>query len=672
MEKDVTFRYDAEKETWVECRVPEWNRDETDGLPVILVAYYCDERTGEKGTRVWCEAHRAYEKIGHWTEDGLITGNGCRLKGLLLRSNVYPMSSLWFHDAGEGGDVIRWRMKYRPEEGNVYLCKDTAHIGFNWEKKEDGSFLLVPIFRSVSQDNVTLSLQEGEPHRLCDMPGPFVDAVLEALREEAARLYGGLLPLHRPGGSITAFLRHPFDRSIEFFRPCFRKEDDKFDCLFPRTQADNFSTLCGAFGVEPTETLKTAYWDNPTFFLLRLLLPELGIRQEALIQEFHGLSVFFDGVTVDYGVELLSRAQSLDVSKEKESGLADLRFYCAWRREKESEESLALQLLKEQHSWRAWKSGMLRLFHRYFDEVHRSLREEIMEKGLTISACDEMKMIAHRHSMSHPDKIFSEKERKLECCINGFNFRLIPSYYLFKNLFGIVVFGRYILRDDFMDKHSICLGIERNGKWLGAIHIENGKARREFHHFHERSGIYDAKRRIAYLRWIRHNNLEEHYPSKDDVLPAMSQEFAIGPAEKDAEWENMGLRELLDLPESSVRSGYYLHLCRKFAEVRPLSPYPPAAEDDERAYLTERYSLGKRIYDAAWAGNPEAQYVMSVFYSEHFAFGPVRRLAWSWYSKACENGWLETEAAKADIRLEGFSGAAEDHYNDDRGGFLVG
>ena len=39
MEKDVTFRYDAEKETWVECRVPEWNRDETDGLPVILVAY---------------------------------------------------------------------------------------------------------------------------------------------------------------------------------------------------------------------------------------------------------------------------------------------------------------------------------------------------------------------------------------------------------------------------------------------------------------------------------------------------------------------------------------------------------------------------------------------------------------------------------------------------------
>ena len=114
MKKDVTFRYDAEHKTWAECLVPEWNQDETDGLPIIPVLDYCDERTGDCGKRVWCEIHHAYEKIGHCTEDGMITEKGCRLKGLLIPlGGLYPMSTGWIFDANDESGVMRWRMKYR-------------------------------------------------------------------------------------------------------------------------------------------------------------------------------------------------------------------------------------------------------------------------------------------------------------------------------------------------------------------------------------------------------------------------------------------------------------------------------------------------------------------------------------------------------------------------------
>ncbi len=685
MKKDVTFRYDAEHKTWAECLVPEWNQDETDGLPIIPVLDYCDERTGDCGKRVWCEIHHAYEKIGRCTEDGMITEKGCRLKGLLIPlGGLYPMSTGCIFDANDESGVMRWRMKYRPEEGNVYLFKDSAHIGFNWEKKEDGSFVLAPSLRSVSHDNVTLSLREETPPRLCDMPVPFINAVLESLREEAIKLHGDLLPHPRPGESIKAFLRHPFDRSIEFFRPCFRTKNDdgqqeqEFDRLFPRTQADNFPPLCVSFGVEPTEPLETAYWNNPEFFLLRLLLPKLGVRQETLIQKFHGLSDFFDGVAVDYGVELLRHKQNFEATTEKDSPLADLRFYCAWRREKETEEALAMQLLKEHFSWSSWKKRALQLFRQLYDEVPQPLRDEIRQNGLTVSVCNALEMIDPCHAKSQPDRIFSDQERKLECCINGFNFRLIGSYDIATKIFGYSVLRFCFDQEIISDKNIffpgvVFLGIERNGAWLGSIILKDGKVKRMDTDLHRRK-ILAAKLRIAYLCWLRHNNIKEIYSFEDDALPALAQDFSIGPVERDEAWEEMELRELLDLPESSVRPGYYLHLCRKFAEVRPSRPAPPTAEDDERAYLTEHFPLGKRIYDAAWAGNPEAQYVMSVFYSEEagrFSFGD-RRLSWLWYTKACENGWLETKTAKTGIRLEGFPNFRKRFSSYDRGGFFVG
>lgn len=681
MKKDVTFCYDAEHKTWAECLVPEWNQDETDGLPIIPVLDYCDERIGDQGRRVWCEAHHAYEKIGRCTEDGIITEKGCRLKGLLipLENGLYPMDIVWISDAEDERGVMRWRMKYRPEEGNVYLFRDTAHIGFNWEKKEDDSFVLIPILRSVSHDNVTLSLREEAPPRLCNMPGPFVDVVLEALREEVIKLHGGFLPCHRPIESISFFLRHPFDQSIEFFRPCFRtktneeSQDKEFVRLFPRTRADNFPTLCSAFGVDPTEAMETAYWNNPEFFLLRLLLPELGIRQEPLIHKFHGLSDFFDGVAVDYGVELLRHRQNPEATEEQDAPLADLRFYCAWRREKETEETLAMQLLKEHFSWSSWKKNALQRFHQFFDKVPQPLRDEIRQNGLTVSVCDALELIDPCHTNSEPDRIFSDQERKLECCINGFNFRLIGSYDIFTNIFGFSVLSYCLDQETFSDKRKVFLGIERNGAWLGIILLEDGKVKRMSTNLHKRK-ILAAKLRIAYLCWLRHNNVKEIYSFEEDAFPALTQEFSIGPVERDEEWEEMELRELVDLPESSVRPGYYLHLCRKLAEVRPHRSPPPTVEDDERIYLTEHYPLGKRIYDAAWGGNPEAQYVMSVFYSDEaglFSFGD-RRLSWIWYAKACENGWLETKAAKTDIRLEGFPIFRKVFSSYDRGGFFVG
>ena len=67
-------------------------------------------------------------------------------------------------------------------------------------------------------------------------------------------------------------------------------------------------------------------------------------------------------------------------------------------------------------------------------------------------------------------------------------------------------------------------------------------------------------------------------------------------------------------------AGYYQRLYHVLMTASPLCSEvtPPCTYDDtsEMAYLMSLLPYGKRIYEAAFAGDSEAQYVLSLCYSD--------------------------------------------------------
>ena len=193
MTKDKAFSYDAKKEIWTECLIPEWQTADASSLPVVIVCNLRDERTGEHGKRAWCESHHAYEKIDRSVDGGLVTTQGCLIHGIAVYTDT------WIGAMGYGAlpddvkeCVLRWQVRRTSESGQVLLAKDSAHIMFKWQQNPaTGRFVHMPFVRSLSHAEVVLSLEGDSPPRyLCPMPASVVSAALEILAEDASVQYG--------------------------------------------------------------------------------------------------------------------------------------------------------------------------------------------------------------------------------------------------------------------------------------------------------------------------------------------------------------------------------------------------------------------------------------------------------------------------------------------------
>jgi hypothetical protein len=157
------------------------------------------------------------------------------------------------------------------------------------------------------------------------------------------------------------------------------------------------------------------------------------------------------------------------------------------------------------------------------------------------------------------------------------------------------------------------------------------------------------------MKWLQHFDIEEKYPPHINSYHALEQDFTIEPVDADAEWEKMSLMDLRAVPKEKIHSGYYLYFYKNLIEASLLHPRGPKLEDDEQAYWMKNFSVAKPLFEAAFSGHPEAQYVMSLLYSDQYCSYINRRLADKWYNLARENGWTEIAPAQKDIRATGFS-----------------
>lgn len=202
MKKNITFCYDAMQDNWVECtlpEVPEWQTANAENLPVLFVTKIHDERSGEESVQVWCETHRAYEKVDRCTYDGLATEQGCSLKGMSVYADTFVDPFRYIYTELTNETTLRWQVRHCPEKGTVEISQDNILFSFDWIRKENGDFVLVPFLHSIRHMKIKLSLRDNIPRRcLFPMPVTVAAAALAALHEEAVKLYGFAPPVLLP------------------------------------------------------------------------------------------------------------------------------------------------------------------------------------------------------------------------------------------------------------------------------------------------------------------------------------------------------------------------------------------------------------------------------------------------------------------------------------------
>ena len=350
-----------------------------------------------------------------------------------------------------------------------------------------------------------------------------------------------------------------------------------------------------------------------------------------------------------------SGSSFLDKAKESDH----LDFYCQWLRRYFPEAKLADRLYAEEKNWRAWKDDAFKGFRLYFNRMPAEWKEELLENGMTSNTHSRLVLLHQEYASRQEDLRYEDHVRSWECKINDYNFRLISSIHRFQQVFLNMSYSFHSHRNIFdrdckelQQPHTALFLLERNGRYLAFIELRENKVV-EAYMFDRSNDILNAKCSIVIQYWMKqHGFIWECNPVSEDPGPLLEQEFVVEPADRD-EWEDRSLLQMLHMEQTAIRPGYYLQYCRKLAECALLHAKVPSPEEDEKDYLTRNFPWGKPIYDAAFAGNPEAQYAMSLLYRDGYCFQGARfRQAYEWYQRAMKSGWLEIAPAKRDVRLE--------------------
>ena len=671
--QDTCFYYDARTKSWIELREKELAEPDISCVPITLVMNFSHERTGEEWQKAWCPKHQAYEGIEDIEGTVIITTSGCHLKGLIRDVHFTAYQSWYNYDSpASPSDNVRHRVLHRPDEDTVYIISDSVTIHYAWNQNSDTSYTLVPRAFVKESRSRKISIAPGNEYNdsPSSLPVPVMLKVMEALHEDAIRIYEGDIRLltpptdkigydcrwndRRDGLWLDALLNRPLDMNIYFFKKYFGK-DEKFNELFPKEQRDNFPLLAKALNIAPTKEMRKAYEDNPLSIILHLLLPELGITDIRLIRKFSHLKSFCGkSMKAEYGDKLFFdplRINEGEQDKETPTEFESLRFYCLWRLKNESEVDLADFLLEKQKNWRNWKYAALKAFKLHFEHVPEDLREEILQDGISGNVHDRL-MILQQHILSQiADSVCDEKALSRECKVNDYNFRLLRSIVYAVNISRA---NSFIWENRQSLTGKTLYAIERNSRYLGVVRIAGDNVERvQIRDYKDK--ILQAKCNVAYVTWAKHHHLQKVYYEPEYINPSTEQEFHIEPVDKDDEWDRMSLMDMLEVPKNRIRSGYYLQLYRKFVTVPLLKPRAPGVKDDEQDYLFSKFPLGRPIFEAAFAGNPEAQYVMSIFYRDDYCITPNLRLADEWYNRAKANGWQNIAPAKKDIHIESYA-----------------
>ena len=530
------FHYNIVAREWRECRDEKTNAEDIEKIPVHFVVHSSDGHADDHKDMIWCPSHKTYEKVISHEEFSLVTAAGCKFEGLFGCVNSTVDESTPAQDI-----LLRSRLLYNEGSGLVTIFSDAATIKFRSIKDcrhKKMTCIPHPILYKVESVAVMLKGRKMLPqNRISDIPVSSARAALIFLQEEAKRICGHAIRLPNsihgnifPSGEsiLSAFLYNPSDMNIWLLRNYFRSGQDFFGSSFD----EDFLNICNAFHLEPDEYLKNLYDCNPLALPILSVLHLLGIRKRELTEPFLKSRTFLgdsvaDGLKNVIGYSPIGRIKTgfpvnffdneenirnfLEHRATRNDTWNPLLFYCQYRLRYEEEGALAHHLRDMNTNWEPGIWDRLRLFFHNFPDLPENVRDRVLKEGLTLDVHNEMMRICKQKKLASPEFTYSDKERRYECRIDGYDFRLIrssESYWSVMQELGFYNTNRTALPDNGIVRMTICKEDKPVAYFeLHGIALLMKKSDGSFYN----NCLRDADIRIAFLHWLKWTGLWEGY-----------------------------------------------------------------------------------------------------------------------------------------------------------------
>lgn len=634
-----TFHYHIPAEEWRECRDEKMSAKDIEQIPVHFILCRPVRIGDDCKAVIWCPAHSTYEEVSTFEEYSLTSAAGCKFDGLFAHVNEAPDRHTPVQDV-----PIRSRLLYNEATGIVTIFADMATVYFQSIKdRECGEITYIPRSRQYKVESLSVILRDKKitpQDKLKKIPLATAKAALPFLKAEAERISGCSIKLPGsvdrnvfPTGEaiLSAFLYQPGDMNLWLLKEYFRNGQYSF-WMSPD---DNFLDLCHVFHLEPEKYLEFLYDCNPLALPILYVLHMLGITKRELAEPFLKSDTFLGDSVADglkkvrgYGnpntafpANFFDNEENIRNFLSNRAGASDtwnpLLFYCQYRLRYEKEEDLAEHLLKMNSAWepRLWRS--LRLFFHHYPQLPESIREKVMQEGLTLDLHNEIVRIINQKKLAWPEFTYSEKELAYECEIGGYAFRLIRNSEQYHSVMQNMGFYCTKTLIELPDSGIMRMAIYKGEKPVAYFELHGIALMMQ----KSNGSSYDnclrnASVRVSFLHWLKWTGLLENYgPYYEEDYEILQEDVTVSPVAKDV---GMSLYELLNMQETPA--DYYRRLYHVLMTASPLcyEVTPPCIYDEtsEMAYLMSLFPYGKRIYEAAFAGDSEAQYVLSLCYSD--------------------------------------------------------
>ena len=654
--KEYVFEPDAMTRTWVRKDSATCSHRLMETVPWIFLTIRVED-SGKTSLLAWCPAHQSYEDVLDIGEDDVHTSNQCHLTGQIILRDLWEVFSVNGRTQPSSETIpLRWRVSYQPETGALLLGLESAQLdaerGYDTLHQQR---VWRPHVHRFQFQSISLNLRKEKllhTGSFKDIPSPVLLSVLSFLQEEAERLYGirPELPVwvterenraawqwFMPSGveQLDAFFHASHNMSLYFLQryisPGLMEKYSKGDA------AASFPALCHAFGVEANAELYRFYAANPFILVITALLERLGFHDRRLMLPFYEREIFFgkslrdekqgtrwsvylstplvyDPLLFDDNIAM----EGLLVERSNDFGTWNaLAFYCQWNITKIGEAEFAKRFLELQKNWQPFHLAAMQYIYRKFPKLPEHLRQDILQHGISTEIHNRIVNVLNEQKTRASEFFYTEREQGYECEIDGYTFHLLHSseeYFREKQRAGG---GNSATRTLAYCRGMLLVAIGRHGKTVACFQLFQGILEEFYSVLHARKEPSDAKLRIAFLHWLHWTGLEKDYHGFfEDDFPYLEQEVTAKPLETT---QTPPLAELLTRLEEDRTEGYYVQLYRTMLKEGILPRIVISKKDfaSEFDYLMAVLPMGKPIYEAAFLGNPEAQYVLGMCYQEH-------------------------------------------------------
>lgn len=479
---DKVFRFYYPTQTWAECTLAEMAELHMRNLPAGIILLPRKIQTTwadptELGLRVNCIKHRTFEHIKDF--DGYIvkTEEGCELECGALPAPVDK-------DAPTQG--IRWipmfwRVRHEKTGApveitvSIALLKDMVTISEWRHIKIDVNFYGQDAWGFSTNDFNGLQSEFFGKEGIV-LPDNVTDTVLNSLRENLVPYFGfkpSVLSRMQGFKKIENFLVRPLDLNIAFLRKFIGAD---FKKLFPREATDNFKPLCQYLGIDPPKSMRKAYTFNPYAIVSYMLLKQWGVQDVNLIQRFYD----FDTCIANFFLSKFVYFKEKGIVGRLEEDAAErwecMEFYFRWIVANKGEKVFVHRLLKmTQDGISDEEQTAITQFHDYFRGLSPSIKDEILEHGMTDYIQEVIEKEVDRINNESMQFRYSMDVFAYEHSICGFSFRVVSDtnelYKIGEDMHNCV--GDY--REDIVRGDSLVMTASANGQYYACLEIQGNR-----------------------------------------------------------------------------------------------------------------------------------------------------------------------------------------------------